>query len=147
MAARAEGGSGTGRRALGAAVNARSHPARTRGARIARRWPTEQTDRSPPGDQREDGQGAPDEHLPANRRHRPHAGRPLGAAPRQVLGPTSTCGRDRGRVWVAPMKTITALMAIAALGLPACGCRDASTSSSSSAASNTTAASGGGGYG
>jgi plastocyanin len=44
------------------------------------------------------------------------------------------------------MKTITALMAIAALGLAACG-SSSDTSSSSSSSTNSTAASSGGGYG
>ena len=48
----------------------------------ARRGPAEQADRPPPGDQREDRQVAPDADLPRARRHRPHAGRAVGRAPR-----------------------------------------------------------------
>ena len=42
----------------------------------------EQADRPPAGDQREDRQVAPDADLPRARRHRPHAGRPVGRAAR-----------------------------------------------------------------
>ena len=40
----------------------------------------EQADRPPAGDQREDGQVAPDADLSGVGRHRPHAGGPLGRA-------------------------------------------------------------------
>ena len=48
----------------------------------ARRGAAEQADRAPAGDQREDGQVAPDADLPRARRHRPHAGGAVGRAPR-----------------------------------------------------------------
>ena len=55
-------------RAARTVLDARAEPdplagalrARARGARAARRGPAEQADRAPPGDQREDGQVAPD---------------------------------------------------------------------------------------
>ena len=48
-------------------------------------------------DQREDRQGPPDERLPADRRHRPHAGRALGAAPRRRLNAAAAWRRSRFR--------------------------------------------------
>ena len=48
----------------------------------ARRGPAEQADRAPAGDQREDRQVPPHADLPRARRHRPHAGRAVGRAPR-----------------------------------------------------------------
>jgi DNA-binding NarL/FixJ family response regulator len=52
------------------------------GARAARRGTAEQADRSAAGDQREDGQDAPDLDLPGARRDRPHPGGAVGAAQR-----------------------------------------------------------------
>ena len=49
---------------------------------LLRRGAAEQADRPPAGDQREDGEVAPDAHLPRDRRHRPHAGGAVGRAPR-----------------------------------------------------------------
>ena len=55
--------------------------ARARGPGARRRGTTEQADRPAPGDQREDGEGSPDERVRADRRHRPHAGGAVGPAP------------------------------------------------------------------
>src|SRR6185437_9189764 len=50
----------------------------------------EQGDRTASVDQREDGEGAPDERLPPDRRHGPHPGGALGPAARLDL--TARCG-------------------------------------------------------
>ena len=85
VAARAEGRArapGRPRRAGAGAV------ARTRAGdpRARRGGAPEQDHRAAPRDQREDGQVAPDERLPADRRDRSRAGGALGARPRHRLG-------------------------------------------------------------
>jgi DNA-binding NarL/FixJ family response regulator/plastocyanin len=67
-----------------------------------------QAHRQAPGDQREDRQGSPHERLPADRRHRPHAGGAVGGAPRRgpsarMTGPGAgpECGR-RTKVLLNP---------------------------------------------
>ena len=73
------------------AVRARSRRAalgaRVGGPRAARRGAAEQAHRPPAGDQREDGEDAPDEHLPRARRDGPDAGGAVGRAPRLHRAP------------------------------------------------------------
>ena len=88
----------------------RAHPTRSPGsrrasARCSRCWSraAEQADRPAAGDQREDGQVAPDEHLPRDRRDRPRPGGAVGRAPgaaerprrRSRWRPRSRCGCGR----------------------------------------------------
>ena len=82
----AEGGSPLDPRAARSLLEAKSAPDPLAGisprerevlALLARR-DAEQADRAAARDQREDGEVAPDEHLPADRRHRPRPGHPLG---------------------------------------------------------------------
>ena len=84
----AEGGSPLDPRAARSLLDAKSAPDPLAGisprerevfAPAARR-DAEQADRAAARDQREDGEVAPDEHLPADRRDRPRAGDPLGRA-------------------------------------------------------------------
>ena len=73
----------------------RSTASRSESARcsaLVARGPPEQADRPRARDQREDGQGAPHERLPRDRRHRPDAGGAVGRAERaRVVGPKSDC--------------------------------------------------------
>ena len=50
------------------------------------RGPSQQADRARALDQREDREGAPDQRVPHDRRHRPHPGRALGRAARARWG-------------------------------------------------------------
>ena len=86
--AAAEGGSPLDPRAARSLLEAKSAPDPLAGISprerevfcAAARRHAEQADRAAAGDQREDGQGAPHEHLPADRRQRSRAGHPLGRA-------------------------------------------------------------------
>ena len=76
--ARSEGGTGARRVAAGRQEQPAAHRSGARGAAARPRRARQQADRTAAGHHRTDGEGPPDERLPATRCHGSHAGRTVG---------------------------------------------------------------------